>query len=130
MEKCTYDDTGENEDDFESGNITLPLCFPSFELLKQSGISNQKISKHKVESEESNGLTDKNSLPLCFSSFEWLKENHEASEKTRSSDFIHSSTVLHEKVVIIEEHQLHSHALKDHYLKNSEWDPALNHQIK
>jgi hypothetical protein len=81
MEKCTYDDTGENEEGFESGNRTLPLCFSSFELLKQSSVSNQKISKHEVESEESSGLTDKNSLPLCFSSFEWLKENHELQRK-------------------------------------------------
>jgi len=36
MEKCTYDNTGENEEGFESGNITLPLCFPSFEQLKQN----------------------------------------------------------------------------------------------
>jgi hypothetical protein len=34
MEKCTYDDTGENEEGFESSNKTLPLCFSSFELLK------------------------------------------------------------------------------------------------
>jgi hypothetical protein len=84
MEKCTYN-TRENEEGFESGNKTLPLCFPSFKLLKQNvcSISNQKVSKHDVESEESSGLTDKNSLPLCFSSFEWLRENHETSEKNR-----------------------------------------------
>jgi hypothetical protein len=51
MEKCTYDDTGENEEDFESGNRTLPLCFPSFKLLKQNSVSNQKVSEHEVESE-------------------------------------------------------------------------------
>jgi hypothetical protein len=135
MEKCTYDDTGKNEEGFESGNRTLPLCFPSFELLKQNvcSVSNQKTSKHGIESEESSGLTDKNSLPLCFSSFEWLRENHEISEKIGSSDYIHSSIVLHEKVVIIEEHQLHSHALNDHYLEgyfNSKFQSVLNHQIK
>ena len=78
-------------------------------------------------------LQIKKSLPLCFSSFEWLRENHETSEKPGSSDCIHSSTVLHEKVVIIEEHQLHSHALNDHYLEkyfSSELQYALNHQIK
>jgi hypothetical protein len=117
MEKCTYDDTGKNEEGCESGNKTLPLCFSSFELLKQNGVSNQKISKHEVEREESIGLTDKNSLPLCFSSFEWLRENYEISEKIGTSDYIHSSIVLHEKVVIIKEHQLHSHALHDHYLE-------------
>jgi hypothetical protein len=83
MERCTYDDNGKNEEGFESGNKTLPLCFPSFKLLKQNvcNISNQKTSKHGVESEENNGLTYKKSLPLCFSSFECLRENHEISEK-------------------------------------------------
>jgi hypothetical protein len=88
MEKCTYDNTGENEEGFESGNRTLPLCFSSFELLKQNvySVSNQKASKHDVESEERSGLTNKNSLPLCFSSLEWLKENHEISKKKGSSE--------------------------------------------
>ena len=78
-------------------------------------------------------LQIKKSLPLCFSSFEWLRENHETSEKTGSSDYIHSSTILHEKVVIIEEHQLHSHALNDHYLEryfSSKLQYVLIHQIK
>ena len=133
MEKCTYDDTRKDEEGCESGNKTLPLCFSSFELLKQYGISNQKISKHEVESEERIKLTDKNSLPLCFSSFEWLRENHEISEKIGTSDYIHSSTILHEKVFIIKEHQLHSHAFQNHYLEgyfNSEFQYVLNHQIK
>ena len=133
MEKCTYDDTGENEEGCESGNKTLPLCFSSFKFLKQDGVSNQKISKHEVEGEESSRLTDKNSLPLCFSSFEWLRENREISEKIRTSDYIHTSVILHEKVVIIKEHQLHSHALHDHYLEgyfNSEFQSVLSHQIK
>jgi hypothetical protein len=107
MEECTYDDTGKTEEDCESGNKTFPLCFSSSKLLKKNGISNQKVSKHEVEGEQRSGLTDKNSLPLCFSSFEWLRENHEISEKVGTSDYIHSSTVLHEKVVIIKEHQLH-----------------------
>jgi hypothetical protein len=54
-------------------------------------------------------------------------------KKTGSSDCIHSSTILHENVVIIEEHQLHSHALNDHYLEryfSSELKSVLNHQIK
>ena len=131
MEKCTYDDTRENEEYFESRNKTLPLCFPSFKLLKKI-VSNQKVSEHEVESEESNGLTNKSSLPLCFYSFEWLRENYEISEKM-TSDYIHTSTVLHEKVAIIKEHQLHSHALHDHYLEgyfDSEFRSELNHQIK
>ena len=53
MEKCTYDDTGKDEEGFESSNRTLPLCFPSFELLKQNSVSNHKVSEHEVESEES-----------------------------------------------------------------------------
>jgi hypothetical protein len=54
-------------------------------------------------------------------------------KKIRTSDYIHTSTVLHEKVVIIKEHQLHSHALHDHYLEgffNSKFQSELNHQIK
>jgi hypothetical protein len=133
MEKCTYDDTRKNEEGCESGNKTLPLWFSSFKLLKQNSISNHKISKHEVKGEEISGLTDKNSLPLCFSSFEWLRKNHEISEKIGTSDYIHSRIVLHEKVVIIKEHQLHSHALHDNYLEgyfNSEFKSVLNHQIK
>jgi hypothetical protein len=95
---------------------TLPLCFASFKVLKQNvnNVSDQKPSRYDVKFEESNRLANEEYLLLCFSSFEWLKENHEASKKTRSSDCIHTSTVLREKVVIIKEHQLHSHALKDH----------------
>jgi hypothetical protein len=133
MEECTYDDTGKNEEGYESGNKALPLCFSSFALLKRNGVPNQKISKHEVESEESIGLIDKSSLPLCFSSFEWSRENYEISEKVGTSDYIYSGTVLHEKVVIIEEHQLHSHALHDHHLEgyfNSKFQSELNHQIK
>jgi hypothetical protein len=56
IEKSTYDNSGENEEGFESGNKTLPLCFSSFRMLKQNvySVSNQKASKHDVESEESN----------------------------------------------------------------------------
>ena len=52
-EKCTYDDIGKDEEGFASGNKTLPLCFPSFELLKRNvcNVSNQKTSKNDVESE-------------------------------------------------------------------------------
>jgi hypothetical protein len=88
---------------------------------------------HGIESEERNGLIDKNSLPLCYSSFEWLRENHEISENIGSYDYILSSTILHERFVNIEEHQLHSHALHDHYLEgyfNLEFKSVLNHQIK
>jgi hypothetical protein len=53
--------------------------------LKQNScsVSNQKASKHDVESEERSGLTDKNSLPLFFYYFEWLRKNHEISKKNR-----------------------------------------------
>jgi hypothetical protein len=100
MEKCTYD-TKTIKEGCEPDNKTLPLCFSSFELLKQNGFSNQKISEHEIEGKENIGLTDKNSPPLCFSSFEWLRENHEISEKIGTFDYIHSRIVLHEKVVII-----------------------------
>ena len=34
IEKCSYDSSEQNEEGFESGERTLPLCFSSFELLK------------------------------------------------------------------------------------------------
>jgi hypothetical protein len=103
--------------------------------LKQNvyNVSSQKEYENDVESEESSGIKNKISLPLCFSSFECLKANHGIPEETGSSDYIHSSTFLHENIVIIEEHQLHSHALNDHYLEryfNSELQPVLDHRIK
>jgi len=44
-------------------------------------VSDLKLSRHDVESEESSGLKNENYIPLYFSSFEWLKENHEQIEK-------------------------------------------------
>ena len=38
IEKCAYGNNEENEEGFESGERTLPLCFSSFELLKQMSI--------------------------------------------------------------------------------------------
>jgi hypothetical protein len=103
MEKCTSDNTEKNEEGCESGDKTLPLYFSSFELLKQNGVSNHKMSNHEVESNESIGLTGENPLPLCFSSFEWLRENYEISERIGTSDYIHSITISHERVVISKE---------------------------
>jgi hypothetical protein len=72
IEKFAYDSTKENGESFELDEITFPLCFASFELLKKNvyNISNQKSSRHDVEYEERNGLENENCLPLCFSSFE------------------------------------------------------------
>jgi hypothetical protein len=94
----------------------LPLFCAFLNLLKQNvyNASNQKSSRHNVEYEESNGLTDENYLPLFFSSFEWLKANYERTEETRKSDYIHSGNVLHKEIVISKEDQQHSHALDDH----------------
>jgi hypothetical protein len=36
IEKCAYDSSEENEEGFESGGRTLPLCFASFKLLKKN----------------------------------------------------------------------------------------------
>jgi hypothetical protein len=118
----------------KSGKRTLPLCFSSFELLKQNvcNVSSQKSSRHDERSKLASG----DYLPLCFSSFEWLKENHDVIEETWKFDCIHSSTASHEEIVISKEDQQHPHALNDHvvdYLKgysNSELQPVLNHQIK
>ena len=72
IEKCAYDNSEENEESFESGERTLPLCFSSFKLLKQNvcNVRNHKSSRHDVEYEESKGLANENCLPFCFSSFE------------------------------------------------------------
>jgi hypothetical protein len=91
------------------------LCFASFKLLKKNvyNVSNQKSSRHDVEYEESNVLSNENYLPLCFSSFELLKVNHEITEEAVKSDCIHSDTILHEKIVISEEDQQPSHTFND-----------------
>jgi hypothetical protein len=62
IEKCAYNNNEEIEESFESGKRTLPLCFSSFELLKQNicNVSNQKASRHDAAYEEGNGLTYEN----------------------------------------------------------------------
>ena len=135
-EKSAYNDSEENEEGFESSERTLPLCFASFELLKQNvyNVSNHKSSRRDVEYEESSGLANENCLPLCFYSFELLKKNHGTTEKTGKYDS--NSTALHEEIVVSEEDQQPSHALNDHvvdYMKgyfNSELWPVLNHQLE
>jgi hypothetical protein len=105
IENCAYDNSEENEEGFESGERTLPLCFSSFKLLKQNvyNVSNRKSSRHDVEYSESNGLENENYLPLCCSSFELLKANHEITEEQGKSDCIHNGAVFHEQIVICEE---------------------------
>jgi hypothetical protein len=137
IEKCAYDNNEENEEGFESGERTLPLCFTSFELLKIFfyNVSNQKSSRHDVEYEESGGLANENYVPLCFSSFELLKINHEITEEAEKSDCIHSDLVLHEQIVISEEDQQTSHAFYDcvaDYMEgyfNSDLQPVLTYQL-
>jgi hypothetical protein len=136
IENCAYDNSEENEEGFESGERTLPLCFSSFKLLKKNvyNVSNQKSSRHDVEYSESNGLENENYLPLCFSSFELLKANHEITEEQGKSDCIHNGTVLHEKIVICEEDQQPSHTFNDHvvdYMEgyfSSDLQPVLSYQ--
>jgi len=113
--KCAYDNSEENEESFELDEITLPLCFSYFKLLKKNvyNVSNQKSYRHDVEYEESSGLANENCLPLCFSSFELLKVNHEITEEAMKSHCIHSDIVLHEKIVISEEDQQPSHTFND-----------------
>jgi hypothetical protein len=62
IEKCAYDSSEENEEGFESGERTFPLCFASFKLLKQNvyNVSNKKSSRHDVEYKESSGLANEN----------------------------------------------------------------------
>jgi hypothetical protein len=53
IEKCAYDSSEENEEGFESGERTFPLCFSSFKLLKKNSynVSDKKSSRHDVEYE-------------------------------------------------------------------------------
>jgi hypothetical protein len=87
MEKCPCDRCKENEDDFESGERTFPLCFSSFKLLKQdvNNVPDHKSSRYNVEYPKYNGPANENHIPLCFSSFELLKENHEITEEVVKS---------------------------------------------
>jgi hypothetical protein len=48
IENCAYDNSEENEEGFESGEGTLPLCFSSFKTLKKN-VSNKKSSRYDVE---------------------------------------------------------------------------------
>jgi hypothetical protein len=131
------DNDEEHEESIESGEITFPLCFSSFKLLKKNvyNVSNQKSSRHDVEYEESSGLANENYLPLCFSSFELLKVNHEITEEAGKSDCIHSDTVLHEQIVINEEDQQPSHTFNDRvvdYMEgyfSSDLQPVINYQL-
>ena len=83
IDKYPYENNEENEESFELGERTLPLCFASFKLLKKNvyNVSYQKSYRHDVEYEENSGLANENYLPLCFSSFELLKVNHEITEE-------------------------------------------------
>jgi hypothetical protein len=114
MEICAHDIRKENEEDFESGEGTFPLCFSSFKMMKKNvyNVSNQKSSRYDVEYPGYNGLTNENNLPFCFSSFELLKENHEVIEET--GKYHCNGTALHRKIVVGEEYQRPSHDLNDH----------------
>ena len=98
----SYDNSEENQESFESGEGILPLCFASFQLLKQNvyNISNQQPSRCDIEHEENNELANENSLPLCVSSFQFLRENHEIIEEAGK---FHCDTTLHEEIVISKE---------------------------
>jgi hypothetical protein len=127
----------ENEEGFESSEITLPLCFSSFELLKKNvyNVPNQKSLRHDVEYEESSGIANEAHLLLCFSSFELLKVNHEITEEAVKFDCIHSDIVLHEKIVISEEDQQPSHTFNDpfvYYMEScfsSDLQPVISYQL-
>jgi hypothetical protein len=120
MERCAHDRSKAKKEYFESGEGTLPLCFSSFKTLKKNvyNVSNQTSSRHDVEYLGYNGLTNENHLPLCFSSFELLKENHEVTKEAGKSDC--NSTALHKKMVVDEEDQQPSYALKDHVVDDME----------
>jgi hypothetical protein len=137
IEKCAYKSSEENEEIFELDERTLPLCFASFKLLKENvfNVSNKKSYRNDVEYEERSGLANENCLPLCFSSFELLKVNHEITEEEMKFDCINNDIVLHEKIVINEEDQQHSHTFNDpvvDYIEgcfSSDLQPVINYQL-
>jgi hypothetical protein len=106
-------------------------------LLKKNvnNVSNHKSSRHDVEYEESNGLSNEIYLPLCFSSFELLKADHEIIEETLKSDCNNSDTVLHEQIVISKEDQQPSHTFNGpvvDYMEGyfiSDLQPVINYQL-
>jgi hypothetical protein len=68
MERCSYERSKENKEDFESGERTFPLCFSSFKLLKQdvNNVPDQNTFRYDVEYPNYGGLANENHLPLCF----------------------------------------------------------------
>jgi hypothetical protein len=61
-------------------------------LFKQNinNVSDQKPSRHDVESEERNRLENESYIPLCFSSFELLRADHKQTNKARKSVVVQS----------------------------------------
>ena len=78
-----HDNNEENPENFKAGKRPLPLCFNSFQLLREKfpKIRNQQSFSCDIEHEEDNELLDKDSLPLCFSSFENIRENYKQADK-------------------------------------------------
>jgi hypothetical protein len=77
----------------------LPLCFASFQFLKENlrSIKNQQLYNWDIEDEEKKQIIDENSLP--FTSFEFLKEHFgnttEAEGDKPVKDFTISSETIH-----------------------------------
>jgi hypothetical protein len=136
IEKCAYDNSEENEEGFESGERTLPLCFASFKLLKQdvNNVLDQEPSIYDVEYPKCSGLANESHLPLCFFLFELLKENHEITEEAGKYDC--NGTSLYGQIVINKEDQQTSHTVDDilvDYIDShfgSDLWPALNYQLE
>jgi hypothetical protein len=135
IEKCGYN-SEENEEGFQSGERTLPLCFASFKLLKQdvNNVPDQEPSIYDVEYPKCSGLVNEIHLPLCFFSFELLKENREIAEEAGKYDC--NGTSLYGKIVVNKEDQQTSHIVDDcmvDYINShfgSDLWPALNYQLE
>jgi hypothetical protein len=89
----SYDNDEENEESTESGEgNTLPLCFSSFQLLKENfhSVISQQFHSYANEHGENNEFVDGNSLPLCFASFKLLRENFETINEVEECGMIQS----------------------------------------
>jgi hypothetical protein len=71
------DNNGEHEESIKLGEGTLPLCFSSFQLLKENlqNITSQQYHTNAIGHKEHYESTQDNSVPLCFSSFNILKKS-------------------------------------------------------
>ena len=78
-----HDSNEENPKVFKVSESYFPLCFTSFQLLRENfpKIRNQQSFNFDIEHEEYNELINQDSLPLCSSSFGKIRENYKQVDK-------------------------------------------------